>query len=165
MRYLSYVALILLIVPLQTTLTEMLSLSGIKPDLGLIAVFVIGYLHGEMDGLVVGGLVGVMMDLFSGGVLGANLVTKLMVGLGGGLLGRVLLDLRGSAILIAVFVVSLAAGCLFFVLAAAGSGRVVFRPVFLWIILPQALFDAASALILSRLLPRRARSRSVAWMG
>jgi rod shape-determining protein MreD len=159
MRFLLYVTLVVLITPLQTTVIEALSIGGVKPDLGLVAVLFVGYLYGELDGLVVGGLVGLMLDLFSGGLLGANLVTKMSVGVVSGLLGRLLLDLTPLTTMLVAFTLSLAAGCLFYLVILLASGGVGFGPVFIAIILPQACYDAILGAAAFRLLRSRMRSR------
>lgn len=159
MRFLLYFTLVLLITPLQTTAMDALSIGGVKPDLGLVAVLFVGYLYGELDGLVLGGLVGLMLDFFSGGLLGANLVTKMSVGLVSGLLGRLLLDLTPLTTMLAAFALSLAAGFLFYLVILLAGGEARLGTVFLAVILPQACYDAILGAAAFRLLRSRIRGR------
>lgn len=159
MRILLYLTLVVLITPLQTTVMDTISIGGVKPDLGLVAVLFVGYLYGEIDGLVVGGLIGLMMDFFSGGLLGANLMTKMSVGVVSGLFGRMLLDLTPFVTMLLAFTLSLAAGCLFYLVVSMAAGAAGFGAVFIAIILPQACYDAILGAALFRMLRGRLRSR------
>ena len=83
-----YLILVLLLVPLQTTLLPHLSVWNIKPDLGLVAAALVGLLAGELEGLLVGLAIGWVLNLFSAGELWLSLLTNGGVGLLAGFLGR-----------------------------------------------------------------------------
>src|SRR5207344_1137358 len=76
MKALIYGALVLAIVPLQSTLWHAVSIGGVRPDLGLIAACLVGFLGGELDGLLLGCVLGLSQDIFSAGDLWLNMVTK-----------------------------------------------------------------------------------------
>jgi hypothetical protein len=65
MKLLLYVALVLLLVPLQTTLLPHVSLWGVQPDVGLVVAAMIGLLEGELEGLAVGLAIGWVLNLSS----------------------------------------------------------------------------------------------------
>ena len=88
MKFLFYLILVLLLVPLQTTLLPHLSVWNIKPDLGLVAAALIGLFAGELEGLLVGLTIGWILSLFSAGELWLSLLTNGGVGLLTGFLGR-----------------------------------------------------------------------------
>ena len=94
MKRISYIFILLLLIPVQTTVLDRLSIHGIKPDLGLIVVYLIGFQRGTREGVVMGVLIGLLMDSFSGGVWGMNLLTKPIIGGWAGLLGRTVLNVR-----------------------------------------------------------------------
>src|SRR5207245_10282986 len=99
MKVLGYAWLILLLVPLQVVLVDRISLFGIRPDLPLVAVCLIGLYHGEIDALLAGIAIGFAQDLFSGGVPWGNLCLKPMLGLIAGLASRTVLNLTGRSAL------------------------------------------------------------------
>ena len=76
MKFLFYLILVLLLVPLQTTLLPHLSVWNIKPDLGLVAAALIGLFAGELEGLLVGLTIGWVLNLFSAGELWLSLLTN-----------------------------------------------------------------------------------------
>ena len=81
MKFLLYLVLVLLLVPLQTTLLPHLSVWNIKPDLGLVAAAFVGLFAGELEGLLVGLAIGWVLSLFSAGELWLSLLTNGGVGL------------------------------------------------------------------------------------
>src|SRR5437899_5458620 len=96
MKVLGYAWLILLLVPLQVVLVDRISLFGIRPDLPLVAVCLIGLYHGEIDALLAGIALGFAQDLFSGGVHWGNLCLTPMPGLMAGLASRTAPHLTGA---------------------------------------------------------------------
>lgn len=141
MKALSYVLLALVIVPLQSTLWHAVSIDGVRPDLGLIAACLVGFLGGELDGLLLGCLLGFSQDIFSAGELWLNLMTKGGAGLLAGLVERQVANLTPMVVFVAVLIVS------------ALSGAIVIYAMKLnalddmWfaagrILVPQAIFDA-----------------------
>jgi hypothetical protein len=63
MKALIYFAVIVGLVPVQSILLSHISLWGLKPDLGFVAVCLIGLIAGEFDGLMVGLALGWAMSL------------------------------------------------------------------------------------------------------
>ena len=59
MKFVVYALLAMVVVPLQTTLLHYVSILGVRPDLGLIAACLVGFLGGELDGLILGLILGV----------------------------------------------------------------------------------------------------------
>ena len=49
-----YIALILTVIPLQTTLLHHVTILDVRPDLGLVVVCLVGFFGGEVDGLLIG---------------------------------------------------------------------------------------------------------------
>jgi rod shape-determining protein MreD len=157
-----YIGILLLIIPVQTTIMDYFSFGGIKPDLGLIAVYLIGVRMGETHGLIMGGMIGLLMDLFSGGMAGANLFTKPVVGWISGIAGRTILDVKILVSIGMMFGLSLFASFfIYFFLEILKGGSDLFV-TFRWIIFPQALYDCVMGAIILSLIPDRWRMRKKA---
>lgn len=141
MKFLLYAGLILLLVPLQTAALHHVSVLGVKPDLGLIAVCFVGLLAGELDGVLLGLAMGWALDLFSAGELWLNLVTKGGAGLAAGLAGRQIAHVTPVVLLIGLLLLSAVSG-----LVAAFNMPFAGLWEFWWairsIVLPQACYDA-----------------------
>jgi hypothetical protein len=141
-KFLFYLILVLLLVPLQTTLLPHLSIWNIKPDLGLVAAALVGIFAGELEGLLVGLAIGWILNLFSAGELWLSLLTNGGVGILAGFLGRQLSQVTSLSMGIGLLLVSLASGLL-----AAMSFQNLDMSQIWWmiesIVLPQACFDGA----------------------
>ena len=87
-KFLGYTGLVMLLVPVQTTLLPHVAIWDIKPDLGLVVAALVGVLAGELHGLIVGLAIGWILNLYSAGDLWLNLVTTGGAGLFAGLLAR-----------------------------------------------------------------------------
>jgi hypothetical protein len=141
MKPLWYAFLIAALVPLQSVLMPHVSVWHVKPDIGLIAVCLIGFLGGELEGLWVGLGVGWMMSLFSAEDLGVSMLTKGAVGLACGVAGRQIAHLTPFVIVVGLLMGSLLAG-----LATASALHLRPEQDLGWalgaVVLPQACFDA-----------------------
>ena len=142
MKFLFYLLLVLLLVPLQTTLLPHLSMWNIKPDLGLVAAALVGLFAGELEGLLVGLSIGWILNLFSAGELWLSLLTNGGIGILAGFLGRQLSQVTSLSMGAGLLLVSLASGLL-----AAMSFQNLDMSQIWWmiqsIVLPQACFDGA----------------------
>lgn len=158
-RWFSFIILLFL-VPLQTTWLTGLSLDSIRPDLGLILVFFVGFYGGERQGLLIGLLAGGLLDLFSGGPLGSNLVSKALLGWGSGVLGRLCMNVTGGMTMIFVFGLSLLSGIITYLIQGLAMETIPFGGVFRWTILPEALYNTLVAAVVFWLGLRRLRVRT-----
>lgn len=138
-----YLTLVVGLVPVQTTLLPPMSVMDVRPDLCLIAACLIGFLAGEMEGLLMGLALGFAQDLFSAGGWGLNLASKGMVGLCAGLLWRQMANPTTAAIGLSILGLSVFSGAVFLLALQMGSGLADPWPVAGTVVLPQALFDAA----------------------
>ena len=133
MKSLVYFTILLLIIPVQASLFAPLSLGGIKPDLALVLLYIIGLLTGPAEGALAGMAIGLVQDIGSASLIGFSGLTRGLIGLSAGLLGRRVLDLasRSNSIFMAIF--SLIAGH----------------------ILPQALYTDLLGAVLLKLIVRK----------
>jgi len=110
MKGLIYFAVIVGLVPVQSVLLQHFSVWGVKPDLGFVAVCLIGLLGGELDGLLVGLALGWAMSLFSAQDLLSGAIIKGAVGYIAGLAGRQVVYLSPVVLVIGLLVVSCVIG-------------------------------------------------------
>ncbi|NOT24089.1 MAG: hypothetical protein HOP22_15390 [Nitrospiraceae bacterium] len=110
MKFLIYFVLVLLLVPLQTTLLPHLSVWDVKPDLGLVAAALVGLFAGELEGLFVGLAIGWILSMFSAGELWLVLLTDGGVGLLAGFLGRQVSQMTAIALGLGLLLASLLSG-------------------------------------------------------
>jgi hypothetical protein len=154
MKFLFYFVLVLLLVPMQTTLLPHLSVWNIKPDLGLVAAALIGLFAGELEGLLVGLTIGWVLNLFSAGELWLSLLTNGGVGLLAGFLGRQVSQVTPFSLGGMLLLVSLMSGLL-----AAINFKSLDISQMWWmvesVVVPQACFDGAVGAGFYWLLSRR----------
>jgi hypothetical protein len=110
MKFLIYLVLVLLLVPLQTTLLPHLSVWDVKPDLGLVAAALVGLFAGELEGLLVGLAIGWILSMFSAGELWLVLLTDGGVGLLAGFLGRQVSQMTAISLGVGLLLASLVSG-------------------------------------------------------
>ena len=79
-------------------------LGQVFPDLGLVMVVVLGFLLREKSGAVLGLIGGLLQDLLFGSVLGLFALTKMLIGVAAGLVGREVYRDQIFAPLIVVFI-------------------------------------------------------------
>ena len=140
MKFVIYLILVLLLVPLQTTLLPHLSVWNVKPDLGLVAAVLVGLFAGELEGLLVGLAIGWILSLFSAGELWLSLLTNGGAGLLAGFLGRQVSQMTSVSLGLGLLLVSLVSG------AFAALNFQHFDGSQVWwmiesIVFPQACFD------------------------
>src|SRR5262245_66261539 len=69
---------------LQATLVPHIAIAGIRPDLPLLAVVLLGYGRGAAGGTLAGFLIGLAQDLTNPSFLGLNALAKSVIGNGMG---------------------------------------------------------------------------------
>jgi|SRR5690242_3641949 rod shape-determining protein MreD len=141
MKFLLYGGLVLLLVPVQTTLLPHVAVWGIKPDLGLVVAAVVGLVAGELEGLLVGLAIGWVLNLYSAGDLWLSLVTTAGAGLFAGLLGRQVAQVTPTILAIGLLFLSMAGG-LVAVLSMKNSTLSDTWWMVQSVVVPQACFDA-----------------------
>lgn len=153
-KFLVYLGLVLLLVPLQTTLLPHVAIWDIKPDLGLVMAALVGVLAGELDGLLVGLAVGWILNLYSAGDLWLNLVTTGGTGLFAGLLARQVAEITPTILAVGLLVLSLAGG-LVAVFSMKNASMADTWWMVQFVVVPQACFDAVVGAALLWLLEQR----------
>lgn len=142
MKFLLYVLLSLVVVPLQTTLLHYVDPFGVRPDLGLVAACLVGFLGGELDGLILGLLLGYSQDMLSAGDLWVNVVTKGGAGFLAGLAGRHMAHITPAVLTAGLAIISCLSSGVFLYSMSPTSLEEVWIGVRSTVLL-QAGFDAA----------------------
>lgn len=145
MTVLLYMSLLLLLVPLQVTLLEYVSLGGVKPDWCLVATCLVGFLAGRGRGFGVGVGLGFIQDVFSAGGVGLNMMTKGLAGILSGTAANTLSNTTPPAIFLPTFVLSFACGLVSLISARPHVDWLLLIQEFRSMLLPQAIFDAVLA--------------------
>lgn len=152
MKVAAYAVLVLLVIPVQIVLLDRISIAGIRPDLALVVVCLIGLYRSEVEAVLAGLAMGFAQDLFSGGALWGNLCLKPILGLLAGLASRNLVNLSWAFVLTLLLGLSLLSGSVMYLLKSfAGSGGSFFLAA-RGIILPQACYDAVLGLAALKLI-------------
>jgi len=154
MKFLLYSGLVLLLVPLQTTILPHVAIWGIKPDLGLVVAAVVGLLAGELEGLLIGLAIGWVLNLYSAGDLWLSLVTTGGAGLFAGLTGRQVAQVTPMILSIGLLFLSLAGGMVA-VLSMKNANISDTWWMVQSIVVPHACFDAVLGAVLLWVLGQR----------
>jgi len=73
-------AIIVIVLLIQLTLINSITILGLKPDLLMVVVVVFSLLKGEKEGTISGFASGLLQDIFSTGLLGINALAKTVIG-------------------------------------------------------------------------------------
>jgi rod shape-determining protein MreD len=150
-----YVMLFLLLIPFQASLIDKISLGGIKPDLALAVLFVIGLLTGPAEAAAAGMGIGLLQDIASASLIGFSGLTRGLVGLAAGLLGTRVIDSSSPAVVPFLALFSLAEGVLIMSFLQATDGAVPFFSLVIGRLLPQAIYTSLLGLLVLRLASRK----------
>lgn len=162
MKQTLYAALVLAVVPIQTTILHIIGLGGVRPDLCLIVTCLAGFLAGELEGVFLGLALGFVQDLFSAGGGWLNMASKGAIGFLAGLAARHLTHASPKAILATLFGLSCLSGLIFLVGLRVGEGLADELRMVRAVLLPQAVLDAALGTGLYWLIAWRVRTAEAA---
>lgn len=150
-----YLVVLLLIIPLQASLLAPLSVGGVRPDLALTLLFIIGLVTGPVEGAFAGITIGLIQDIGSASLLGFTSLSRGMIGLLAGLLGKRILDIDSPAIVLFLFAFSVAEGIYIFLFLQTTSGAVPFFSLIAGRIVPQALYTGLLGLLLLHVVKKK----------
>jgi len=150
-----YFLVLVLIIPFQASLLSPLAVAGIKPDLPLSVLFIIGLLTGPLEATLVGMGIGLMQDIGSASLLGFSGLTRGLVGLAAGLLGTRELDISSPMIVLFLAVFSLCEGLLISIFLQTTYGAIPFCSLLTGRLIPQAIYTSALCFVLLRVVNQR----------
>jgi len=155
-----YLLIFLLLIPLQASLFGPLALGGAAPDLGLALLYTIGLLTGPVEAAFAGIAIGLLQDIGSASLFGFSGLTRGLVGLFAGFLGRRVLDIQSPSNIIFLIGFSLAEAVLAAVFLDLTFGSVPFVGLFFGRMVPRAVTTALAGYAVLRLVTDR---RVLAW--
>jgi len=147
-----YVLILLLIIPVQAGLLDPLSLGGIKPDLALTLIYIIGLLTGPTEAALAGMAIGLMQDIGSASFIGVAALTRGLIGFSAGQLGGRVLDLTSPSNSVFLAIFSLIEGMCLALFLQLFYGSVPFFTLALERLVPQALYTGVLGAVLLKLI-------------
>jgi rod shape-determining protein MreD len=135
----------------HATLTPLVSVRGVTPDLPLIMVSLLALRRGSEFGCLAGFVTGLLQDAAGGGLIGVQGLTKAVIGFGIGVAGS---RLRVSQPLVQVpglVVLTIMEGLARFALLQIFRFPAPFGELMMYVVIPQALFNGfiGAAVVLS----------------
>jgi rod shape-determining protein MreD len=156
-----YLIVLLLLLPLQASLFGPLPLGSIAPDLGLAVLYCIGLVTGPVEAALAGVAIGLTQDLGSASLIGFSGLTRGVVGLFAGLLGRRVLDIQSQSNIALLFVFCLAESLLSALFLEITYGSVPLVGLFFGRMVPRAITTALVGYAFLRLM---AGKNVLAWL-
>ncbi len=150
-----YLMMLLLIIPVQASLFRPLSLAGIKPDLPLALIYIIGLLTGPTEASLAGMGIGLVQDIGSASLIGMNGFTRGLIGLGAGFLGRRVLDIASPSNVIFLAAFSLMEGFIISMFMQIFYGKVPFISTLFNLMIPQAIYTGLLGTLMLRFISNK----------
>jgi len=147
-KILFYLSFILLFLLLQTTLLQYVEVFGVKPNLLVVFIITVALLRGSEEGAAVGLFAGLAADMMFGGVLGFYALFGFYLGISVGIFNKRLFK---ENLLIAVFftfVYSVAYESVIYIVNNIMNTDMGFLYAFTRIILPEAAYNSAAAVLI-----------------
>jgi rod shape-determining protein MreD len=158
-RHVGHLLKALVLLLLQASLVDMVSLKGISPDLLLIFIVYIAIREGQMYALPWGFALGLVFDFSTGTVIGLAALSKSVAAFTAGYFysdNKIAMNLSTYRFLLIVFFTAFVHNAVYFGVFTMGSGIGFFNAVF-GLGLASALFTSTTA-ILPMLVSARVRS-------
>lgn len=155
MKFPVYLAILLLVIPVQASLLEPFSVGGIRPDAGLALLYCVGLLTSPLEGALFGMALGLVQDVGSADLIGFTAFTRGMIGLLAGLLGRHLLDLANPSNILFITLLSITDGIFTSLFLQFFFGSVPFFTLLFTRTLPLALYTGVLGYLLIHVLTNR----------
>jgi len=135
---------------LQVTVLDLIRVAGVKPDLVLILVVFNALLRGQLRGALWGFGAGLMVDIATGDYFGLNALVQMAVGYLAGLARTRLYVDSGVMAAVVTLLVSLSGGVVHYLLLAYVDISISPGIALLKVIFPGAVYNAFTALLLSK---------------
>ncbi|HZK19077.1 MAG TPA: rod shape-determining protein MreD [Clostridia bacterium] len=126
---------------IQSTVMDLLSIAGIKPDLVMLIVVSNGFLRGTREGSFFGIIAGLLVDLLTGNYIGHYMLTMMFAGYLAGWFGSRFYKENPGIVLGTVFLCSLAGQLLYYVLLLFLGVYVTPLHALFFVMLPTATYN------------------------
>ena len=156
-----YLIVLLLLLPLQASLFGPLSLGGVTPDLGLAVLYGIGLMTGPVEAALAGIAIGLLQDLGSASLIGFSGLTRGIMGLAVGFLGRRVLDIQSPSNIVFLLVFCLAEALFSALFLELTYGSMPLVGLFFGRMVPRAITTALVGYTLLRLITGK---KILAWI-
>lgn len=154
LKVLFYSFFILMILLLQTTLLHYAAIYGVMPNILIVFVIVTALLRGNVEGGVVGFFAGLALDMLFGSVLGFYALLGFYLGIAAGSINRRLFRENLLVVLFFTFVYSVIYETVVYILNTIMSGHIDLLYPLTRVILPEAVYNCAVAVLIYALLIR-----------
>lgn len=145
LKVLFYSFFILLILTIQTTLLDYISIYGVKPNVLIVFIIVCALLRGDAEGGAVGFFAGLSLDLMFGGIIGFYAMLGYLLGVAAGSVNKRMFRDNILVVLFFTLVYSIAYETIVYILNNIMSGDINLIYPFSRIILPEALYNCIAA--------------------
>jgi len=156
-----YLIILLLLLPLQASLFGPFSLGAITPDLGLAVLYCIGLMTGPVEAALAGIAIGLLQDVGSASLIGFSGLTRGLVGIFAGFLGRRVLDIQNPSNIVFLLAFCLAEALVSALFLELTYGSVPLAGLFFGRMVPRAVSTALVGYALLRLMTGK---NVLAWM-
>jgi rod shape-determining protein MreD len=145
----------------HSTLTPLVSIGGVTPDLPLIMVVLMALRRGPEFGCLAGFVTGLLQDAAAGGLIGVQGLTKAVIGFGIGMAGERLRVSQPLVQVLGLVVLTFVEGLARFALLQIFRFPAPFGDLMVYVVLPQALFNGfvGAAVVLSLAASQALRER------
>ena len=148
MKIIAYTILIFFAVLIQSSLGTSISIYGVKPNITIALIVIVGLMRGNIEGAVVGFFCGLMQDSVSGTLIGFYALLGLYLGFG---IGSINKKLYRENILIAIFltfVSTVVYEYLAYVLSTFLKAPLGFIYPMTKVILPEAIYNSVISIFI-----------------
>ncbi len=129
----------------QATLSALLSVNGIVPDLCLVLACTIGFLGHEYKGGMLGLFVGFLQDLLAPGSIGLNAILKGLAGALAGMTTHAVSTVTSSAVFVVTLALSMGSGFVSLLITYPILNGLEALQIIVQALLPQALYNSLVA--------------------
>lgn len=153
-KFLFYFFFVILLLLLQTTLMQYATIHGVLPNLLVVFIISAALLRGNVEGGVVGLFAGLAADMMFGSVFGFYALFGLYLGITVGSLNKRMYRDNLLIVVFFTFIYSIAYESVIFIVNNVMSADMNFLYAFTIIILPEAVYNSAIAVLLFPLMIR-----------
>lgn len=148
MAVLFYAVWLFIVSLIQTVPAQWIAVFDISPNIFILFVAAAAFLRGKQDGAVCGAVFGLVFDMIIGRMIGVNALFFMYMGYGVGILKERYISAGGAvAFSVTVFAAVAVCGIVYYIAYSMVWGDMRFFAALMRIVLPEALYTAAAALV------------------